>query len=135
FFNAALALDFTIYNNINKDDILAVQIPGSSGFSTALINAGKIVSKGFEVGLRAKPVSGRNFKWTTGLNIARNTTTVEELYEDLENYKLADGIGGTGWGGLTLNAFVGQEWGLLKGRGYTYLEGHEGDENYRIISA
>src|SRR5690606_42152337 len=79
FFNAALALDFTIYNNINKDDILAVQIPGSSGFSTALINAGKIVSKGFEVGLRAKPVSGRNFKWTTGLNIARNTTTVEEL--------------------------------------------------------
>jgi len=133
FFQNRIDLDLTYYNNVNKDEILAIQIPGASGFQTALINAGEIVSRGIELGLGATPVQSRDFTWRTRINVARNTTRVEKLYEDLENYKLADGIGAARWGGFTLNAFVGQEWGLMRGNGYTYLDGHEGDEDYIVI--
>lgn len=136
FFRNKLSLDFTYYNNNNKDEIIPIDISGASGFSTALINAGFIQSKGFELGLGANPVSNGLIRWDTRINIGRNRTIVRELYggeDGLKNYLLANGIGGAGWGGLTLNAFVGEEWGLLRGRGYTYLEGHEGDPNYRII--
>src|SRR5690606_14589453 len=133
FFQNKIDLDLTYYNNVNKDEILAIQIPGASGFQTALINAGEITSKGIEHGLGATPVQSKNFTWKTQVNVARDTRRVEKLYEDLENYKLADGIGADRWGGFTLNAFVGQEWGLMRGNGYTYLEGHEGDEDYIVI--
>jgi hypothetical protein len=90
-----------------------------------LINAGNIQSRGFEVGLTAEPVSGSNFSWTTRINFANNQTEIIELSEGISNYKLADGIGAQGWGGLTLNAAIGEEWGLLRGGGYTYIEGSD----------
>ncbi len=136
FFKNKLSLDFTYYNNNNKDEIIPIDISGASGFSTALINAGFIQSKGFEIGFGGSPVSNGSLRWDTRVNIGRNRTIVKELYggeDGLKNYLLANGIGGAGWGGLTLNAFVGEEWGLLRGQGYTYLAGHEGDANYRII--
>src|SRR5690606_34361268 len=114
-------------------EILAIQIPGASGFQTALINAGEIVSKGIEVGLGSTPVQTKNFTWNTRVNLARKTTRVEKLYEDLENYKLADGIGASCRGGCTLNAFLGEQWGVMRGNGDTYLEGHEGDANFIVI--
>lgn len=125
FMGDRLGLDVTYYNNNSEDEILAIQVPGSSGFSTALINAGNIQSKGFEVGLTAEPVSGSNFSWTTRINFANNRTEIIELTEGISNYKLADGIGGQGWGGLTLNAAIGEQWGLLRGGGYTYIEGSD----------
>lgn len=136
FLKDRFGLDFTYYNNNNKDEIIPISISGASGFSTALINAGFIQSKGFEIGFSAKPVKSELIKWETRVNFGRNRTKVIELYggpDGLQNYPLANGIGGANWGGLTLNAFVGQNWGLLRGQGYTYLDGHEGDPNYRII--
>ncbi len=125
FMGDRLGLDFTYYNNNSKDEILSIQVPGASGFGSALINAGNIQSKGYEIGLMAEPVSGSNFSWTTRLNFANNTTKVVELTDGIENYLLANGIGGQGWGGLTLNAAIGEEWGLLRGGGYTYIEGSD----------
>jgi len=125
FMGDRLGLDFTYYNNNSKDEILSIQVPGASGFSTALINAGNIQSRGYEVGLSAEPVTGRNFSWTTRLNFANNATEIIELTEGINNYLLANGIGGQNWGGLTLNAAIGEEWGLLRGGGYTYIEGSD----------
>jgi TonB-linked SusC/RagA family outer membrane protein len=136
FLNNRFGFDFTYYHNNNKDEIIPIDISGASGFATALINAGFIQSKGFELGFNAKPVVNQNFTWESRINFGRNRTIVKELYggeDGLQNYLLATGIGGANWGGLTLNAFVGEYWGLLRGQGYTYLDGHEGDPNYRII--
>lgn len=117
-FNDRFGINAIYYEGNVENDILTVQIPGSSGYSSALVNAGLFTSKGIELALYGTPVQTSNFNWDVRLNFARNRTTVERLYEDLGNYKLADGIGGTGWGGFSINAIVGEEWGLARGRGF-----------------
>ena len=108
------------YQVSTENDILQVQVPGASGYTSALVNAGLVSSKGIEVALHGTPVRNNNFTWDISVNLARNTSEVKELYGDLTNYKLADGIGGSRWGGFSVNARVGEEWGLANGRGFTY---------------
>src|SRR5690606_17551281 len=103
-FRKRLGLDVTYYENNSKDEILAIQVSGASGFGTALINAGHIQSNGVELGLNAIPFTNRNFEWNTRINVARNNTKVIELTEGIDNFLLANGIGAAGWGGMTLNA-------------------------------
>lgn len=118
-FNDRFGFNAIYYQGKVQDDLLTVQIPGASGYSSALVNAGLFSSEGIELALYGTPVRSGSFNWDIRLNYAKNTTTVDELYGDLLNYKLADGIGGSGWGGFTINALVGQEWGLARGRGFT----------------
>jgi outer membrane receptor protein involved in Fe transport len=118
FFNDRLGFDFTYYNNDAKDQILTLTVPGSSGFSAAIINAGNINSNGFEVAMNVSPVRKSNFNWDIYLNAATNTSTVEELADGLDNRQLS----AWGWGGLAVNAPVGGEWGQFTGRGYTYYQ-------------
>ncbi len=120
FFNDRLGIDATYYNQDSKDEILAISIPNATGYTSALINAGLFRSTGYELTLTGKPVSSKNFNWNASFNFAHNTSKVIELYQDLTNYKLADAIGGANWGGLSVNAQVGKEWGVLTGGGYTY---------------
>ena len=115
FFRDRLGFDATYYNQDSRDEILSIAIPGSTGYSSALINAGLFRSKGYEVTVYGSPVQTDKASWNLSFNIAHNTSEVVELYEDLTNYKLADAIGGTRWGGLSVNAEVGSEWGVLKG--------------------
>ncbi len=120
FFKDRLGLDLTYYNQDSKDEILAISIPNATGYTSALINAGLFRSKGYEITITAKPIQGKVFNWNTSFNFAHNTSKVIELYESLTNYKLADAIGGEYWGGLSVNAEVGKDWGVLTGGGYTY---------------
>ncbi|MCB0570997.1 MAG: SusC/RagA family TonB-linked outer membrane protein [Phaeodactylibacter sp.] len=119
-FNDRLGFSLIHYQAETKNDILQVQVPGASGYSEALINAGLTSSKGIELALYGTPVRNNNVTWDISVNLSRNTSKVEELYGDLTNYKLADGIGGSRWGGFTVNARVGEEWGLANGIGFTY---------------
>lgn len=119
-FNNRLGFNLIYYEASTKNDILRVQVPGSSGYAEALVNAGLITSNGVELALYGTPVRNSILTWDISVNLARNTSKVEELYGDLTNYKLADGIGGSRWGGFSVNARVGDEWGLANGRGFTY---------------
>lgn len=125
FFNNRVGLDVTVYQQVNIDQILSITVPGSSGYSSALINAGNITSKGVEVSLNATPVKTDNFQWDMNLNWARNRSEVIELSDDLENQRLD----GWGWGGLSVNAPVGEEWGTLRGRGYKEFQATDASGN------
>jgi TonB-linked SusC/RagA family outer membrane protein len=115
FFKNRLSMEFTAYKNNNKDQIIGLSVPSTSGYSSALINAGLILTQGFEIHIGATPVSKPNgFSWDTDLNFDRNTSKVAELAEGLTNYQL----GGPTWRTLTVNARVGEQWGLLVGKGY-----------------
>ncbi len=127
FFNDRLGFNLIYYEVSTENDILQVQIPGASGYSSALVNAGLISSRGVELALHGSPVRNNNLTWDISVNLSRNTSEVEELYGDLTNYKLADGIGGSRWGGFTVNARIGEEWGLANGRGFTY------DDQGRVV--
>lgn len=106
-----IGLDVAVYRNNNIDQILPVDVSPSSGFSTAQINAGKIVSKGIEVSLTGSPFATKNFTWDMSLNWAKNSNKVEALYPGLNSYLYATNRYDT-----RLEHRVGGEWGMYVGR-------------------
>ncbi len=116
FLNNRLGFDLTYYDQHAKDQILTLQVPGSSGFGAAIINAGDIQSEGLELALFATPVDQKKFSWDINFNIAKNTSRVIELADGLDNRVL----NAWGWGGISVNAPVGGEWGEFRGTGFKY---------------
>ncbi len=117
FWNGRLNMDFTYYRNDNKDQIINLTVPGSSGYTGAFVNAGNIRSQGFELMLGSEILKRGDFTWETTLNVARNINQVVELAEGLDNRLLQSAF----WG-MTLNARVGQPWGTFIGNGFTTNE-------------
>lgn len=111
FFRNRLGLEFTVYQNDNKNQIIPLPVAPTSGYSNAVINAGLIQTKGFEVHINATPVKNGKFQWETDLNFDRSVSKVVKLAEGLTNYQL-----GSTWRGLTINAREGEDWGLFVGR-------------------
>ena len=114
FLNNRIGLDATYYDVTTENQILGVNISPASGFNSLLINAGEITNTGVEILLDAKIVDNPNgFNWDATINWSTNKNQVEELYGDLEAYQLA-----SSWGGLTIEARPGEEFGVIRGNGY-----------------
>lgn len=64
-FKNRLGFDVATYNNNSRNQILAIPLDPVTGYSSALVNAGLINSKGVEVLINAKPVKNKNFSWST----------------------------------------------------------------------
>jgi TonB-linked SusC/RagA family outer membrane protein len=118
-FGNRLRFSGTYYNIDNENQIFAINLPQSSGFSSKFINAGLIRSKGWEITLGATPVQKDGLTWNVDLNWSTNTTTVEELSDNLEFITL---WGENGGGAITS---VGEEIGNMYSAGYAYVQ----DEN------
>ncbi len=123
--------DFAIYKYENKDEIIQVSTPSTSGVSAAWINAGLTTTTGYEITLGGYPVRNANFNWDISFNAARYRNEVKELYPGLTTIRLANGWLGTrttgGWGGVSANAKVGEEWGTVIGQAF------ERDDSGNII--
>lgn len=86
-FNAGLDIAFfqnrvqataNYYYKFTKDLLLYVNLPISSGFSTALQNIGKVKNQGFEFNVSTRNLVG-DIRWTTDFNIALNRNEVVDL--------------------------------------------------------
>ena len=106
-----LGIDVTVYQNNNTDQILPVDVSSASGFTTAQINAGNIVSEGIEVSLTGTPISTKNFSWDVSVNWAKNSNEVKELAPGINTYLYATNRFDT-----RLEHRVGGEWGTYYGR-------------------
>lgn len=111
FFRNRVGLEFSIYQNNNKDQIIPLAVAPTSGYNNAIVNAGLIQTKGWEVHINAMPIKATKFQWETDLNFDRSRSKVVELAPGLTNYQL-----GSTWRGLTINAREGADWGLFSGR-------------------
>lgn len=78
FLNNKLGLVFTVYNKKIVDNSLLVDriLAPSSGGSTRTENVGNLTNKGWELGLTATPISGKNFNWNIFGSVNRNTNLV-----------------------------------------------------------
>jgi TonB-linked SusC/RagA family outer membrane protein len=85
FLKNRIGLSFTYYNQSSKDQLMSTAIPGASGFSSKLINAGQIDKNGIEVTIDATPVVSKDFKWNISLNFAHNTQTVVAITPDIHS--------------------------------------------------
>ena len=116
FFDGRLGAGFTYYEQINKNQILRLDVSGTSGYSSATINAGEIENKGIELTLTGTPLQSNNLSWDVMFNLSRNRNMVVELYPGITVY----GYGSTTYSSATsyLNSYEGKPFGSLVGQAY-----------------
>ncbi|MDZ7608156.1 MAG: hypothetical protein U5K79_21830 [Cyclobacteriaceae bacterium] len=83
-FNDRFRFSGTYYTMDNENQIFSVPLPRSSGYSSKLINAGLINSQGWEFTIGGTPIQKGNLTWDIDFNFTKNSTTVEELTDDLD---------------------------------------------------
>ena len=109
FFQSRLGVDFTYFNNNNKDLLMSVPIAASSGFTSVFLNAASMESKGIEISLNANPIKTEDFSWDFVANFTKFTNIVTGL---------ADGVDNIFLGGFTtpqVRAVVGEEYRSIFG--------------------
>lgn len=112
-FNNRLGIDVSYYNNNSRNQILAIPLDPISGFSSALVNAGLINSKGVEVALTGKPIVKNKFSWSTTLTWSRNRSYVKELAEGITNQVIY-----SHGSNVSIEARVGGRMGDMYGKGF-----------------
>lgn len=114
FFKNRLHFDVAYYNTNSFDQILEIKTTAGSGYTSQLINAGKINNRGIEIQLDGTPVQTENFKWNIAGNYSKNTSKVDILDYDkqIQNYTIGSS------GGVDVLASVGQAYGALYGVAY-----------------
>jgi TonB-linked SusC/RagA family outer membrane protein len=120
FFNDRVGFDLTVYSRETRDQIIPLTISGSSGYTSAYINAGLMSNKGYELAFNVSPLRTQSgFNWDMIFNIAHNENKVEKLYDDPEsgitvtNLRLASAPFA-----VTVNATEGESYGTILGRGF-----------------
>ncbi len=124
FLKNRVGLSATYYNAVTSNSPIAVAIDGTSGYSSQLINAGKITREGLEFQLFARPLATRDLNWE--INATYSTildNKVVSLAPDVSQIALS---GGANFSGITTPFVVhqeGQKWGMLIGGGKKYIDG------------
>jgi len=116
-FDRRFGLDLSYYDNRNIDQITQVPVSNSTGFQSAILNAGTIENKGWEIQLSATPIKLKDFNWDLQLNWAKNKSQVVELLNGIENLEISFFQEGG-----TLNATPGQPYGTIRGTNYVFNE-------------
>ncbi len=83
-FNSRFNVDVALYTGNTKNQILSRVVDRSSGYASAVINAGRIDNKGIEIGVNGTPIQtkGKNgFKWTATATFSANRNEIKELLD------------------------------------------------------
>jgi len=79
-FGNRLGLDLTFYNTNTTNQILAIDLPVTTGATSRIINAGNIRNRGIEALVNMVPVrSTGGFEWQTSFNFTLNRNKVIDL--------------------------------------------------------
>ncbi len=95
-FNDRVNFDFTWYSKRSKNEITYITTPSSSGYSAAVLNAGEMQNKGFEVLLGATIVKTEKFKWTSTINGSYNDNKILSLADGFNFQSVATSRTGAG---------------------------------------
>ena len=130
FLKNRLSLDVAYYRSNSIDQIVGVRVSEASGYLYKRVNAGEIENKGIELSLSGILIKKDNFVWNTQVNWTRNRNKVLSLPEGLQTLQL-----GSFQGGITINAQIGQPYGVIYGSDYTYLDPKNPTPETRLINA
>jgi len=117
-FQNRLRFDLTYFNTDNKNQILPVTLPSSSGFTSKYVNAGLVNSKGWEMILGVTPIEG-DFTWDLNFNVSRYRSKIVELTDEVEVFYLWSDSRGGAW------SYVGDEIGSIYDRKLVTVEDQE----------
>ncbi|WP_181182386.1 SusC/RagA family TonB-linked outer membrane protein [Sphingobacterium lumbrici] len=122
FFNSRLNVDITAYTMKSFNQILDNPIPLSSGYSGITINTGSLGNKGIEFIVSGSPIRNKDFSWDVSISGASSNTKVLALSEGIDELNLGSYFGGAG---VSQRVKVGEYYGTLYGRDFTYLNGQK----------
>ena len=133
FLRSRVGLDVTYYDTKSVDQILPVSVSTATGYSSKYVNAGTIQNRGFEVSLYAVPVRTRDFSWNVNVNWTRNRNKVLALYGESKNLQINPL---SLQGGVSINATLGEPYGTIQGKTWTYLNGEKlvGSNGYYVTT-
>jgi TonB-linked SusC/RagA family outer membrane protein len=120
FVGRRVGFDLALYKTNTINQILPLPVSSSTGYFTKIINAGEIQNKGIELAINATPCKNKNFKWDISVNWSKNWNEVVSLLEGVNTLQL-----GRFQGGVTINAMVGQPYGVIYGTDYIYKDGQK----------
>ncbi len=111
-----LGIHATYYMQESENQIIPLDISGTSGYGSAIINAGLIRNRGFELTLTGSPVQNQSFNWNATFNISKNINKIVRLHPDIDVFT----HGSTTYSGVTsyLNSYENGPYGVLVGTGY-----------------
>ncbi|MDR1553924.1 MAG: SusC/RagA family TonB-linked outer membrane protein [Prevotellaceae bacterium] len=112
FFQGRINLDMSYYNQSTKDQILSLPITGTTGYTSAMVNAGEISNWGIELSLSTTPIKTKGFVWNSTVNLAKNVNKVASLHPQVKNYELAQAR----WAQAAIYASEGEAYGAIVGR-------------------
>jgi TonB-dependent starch-binding outer membrane protein SusC len=111
--NNKVQLTFDAYANKGQDLLLAVAIPGTTGYASQIRNLGSTSNKGLEMQVTAYPIDRKNFSWTTNFNISTNKNEVLSLGSVTQQTRNSGWQGSDGTDDYLLK--VGEPVGLMYG--------------------
>jgi TonB-linked SusC/RagA family outer membrane protein len=114
FFRNRVGVDLTWFKRNSQNQITSADLPNSSGFTTAIINAGEIQNKGIELGLDLTPIkTAGGFTWNAFVNFTRIRSEIINLGTGPDAPKeIVLGVPGSSFG--TIHR-VGEQYGQIFG--------------------
>ncbi len=124
FFGDRLRFDMSAYTETTRNQILTVPVSRASGFNAAVVNAGEIRNRGFEMVAAGTPLDARTgWRWDTRVTLGINRNQIVELSDEVRNYFLGS------IDGAVVRASLNDPFGDIVGRRYKRNE-----EGQRIIN-
>lgn len=118
-FKNRVSVDFTYYNAATTNQIVQIQLPSGTGYSSKQINSGEVQNKGIEVFVSGQPVViGNSFLWDIGINYSKNRSEIISLYPGISTLVLQGGLD------ATIEARPGEPYGNIVG--FQYMRNDEG---------
>lgn len=84
FFKSKLKLDATVYHSSTYNQFFEPTLSSSSGYSSVVVNAGRVDNKGIEIAARYSDTFGK-INWNTAITYSLNRNTIKELLPSWTN--------------------------------------------------
>ncbi len=90
-----LTFDIAYYNKKTTDLLLDCPLPHSTGFSTVYKNIGSVRNSGMDLMINARPVTTKDFSWSSTVNLNYNKNKILHLGENDEDIEMNWWVGGS----------------------------------------
>ncbi len=108
-----LRFDVAVYSNTISNQVVAVPLDPTTGYSSAFLNSGVVRNQGVEVLINAQPIKTKNLSWNATLTWAKDKNKVLKLAEGFSDRQ------DIGYGGnATIQARIGGTTGDIYGFGF-----------------
>jgi len=115
-----LSLDVAYYDRVTEDQIFNVPVSATTGYTSKLLNAGKMKNSGLEIQIQGTPIQTEDFRWDVGLNLTSQNNEVVELLKDEEGNTVVESINAGNTWAADLRVQEGLPYMALFGQDYVY---------------